>query len=478
MTIKVESSYNKINLKGFSVVFLYKAELSRWKSELEGESFVGELNQDLYFSNGKNQILFFGLGEERELTLKNLSEIFAKVAKNISKMKKNKVFLILPKMTFSDVEIGKTLIESINLSLYKFIKYKSKKETFEINELSLFIENFTPSRIKSLDRGIEMGNIFSIAVNYARDLVNEPPSTVNPTHLMNEALKIEKASDCIEVTIFDAKKMKKMGMEASLAIGSGSQEEAKFIKLEYRPKKAFIKVVLVGKGVTFDSGGLSIKPSGSMETMKMDMAGAAAVLAVFKALEKLKINLHVVGLISAVENMPSGSSVRPGDVTKAFNGKTIEILNTDAEGRVTLADSLSFGASLKPKYIIDMATLTGACIVALGEEVTGIMGNDRDLVNQILEAGKIELEKSWELPLVEDYKKMLKSDVADLKNTTKRHGGAITAGLFLQEFVDKTPWVHMDIAGPAFYETEADLIPKGGSGIPVKTLLRFLLGVK
>jgi leucyl aminopeptidase len=478
MTIKVESSFNKANLKGFTVVFLYKADLGKWSAELEGESFSCDFKEELYLSKEKSQILFVGLGVEKELTLKKLSQVFASVAKKIAKLKKNKAFFVLPKMTFSDVEIGKTLIESINLSLYKFIKYKTKKDAFEINELNLYIENFTTSRVKSLDRGIEMGNIFSIAVNYARDLVNEPSSTLNPSYLVSEALKIEKSSDNIEVTIYDAKKMKKMGMEASLAIGSGSEEEPKFIKLEYRPKKAFTKIVLVGKGVTFDSGGLSIKPSSSMETMKMDMAGAAAVLAVFKALEKLQINLHVVGLISAVENMPSGSSVRPGDVTKAFNGKTIEILNTDAEGRVTLADSLSYGASLKPKYMIDMATLTGACMIALGEEMSGVMGNSPEMVKQILESGKTENEMSWELPLTEEYKEMLKSDVADLKNTAKRYGGAITAGLFLQEFVEGTPWVHMDIAGPAFYETGSDLIAKGASGIPVKTILRFLLGVR
>ncbi len=340
------------------------------------------------------------------------------------------------------------------------------------------MDGLTKSRINSFERGIELGNLFSIAVNYARDLVNEPPSTLNPTYLSEEAIKIAKQNTNIETTIFDAKKMKKIGMKASLDIGKGSIEEPKFIKLEYRPKRAFNKIILVGKGLTFDSGGLSIKTSEGMETMKIDMAGAAAVLAVFKVVEKLKINVHLIGLISAVENMPSGSSIRPGDVTRAFNGKTIEVLNTDAEGRVTLADSLSFAASLKPKYIIDMATLTGACMIALGEEISGIMGNNRELISQIFEAGKIENEKNWELPLENRYKEMLKSNIADIKNTAKRYGGAITAGLFLQEFVDKTPWVHMDIAGPAYYEKDTDLVPKGASGIPVKTILRFLMNVK
>lgn len=478
MKIKAEANFNKTELKGFNVIFLYKGEISRWQVELKDQDFSGKFKEELYVSTPKAQFLFIGLGDAHEFNLKKLSEGVAFATKKVEKLKKTKINLLFPKTGFSDVDLGKTLIESINLSLYKFNKYKSKKNDFNIEELNLFLDNFTPSRVKSLERGIEIGNVFSIAVNYARDLVNEPSSTLSPTYLASEALKIEKSSDDIEVTVYDAKKMKKMGMEASLDIGKGSREEPKFIKLEYRPKKAFTKIVLVGKGLTFDSGGLSIKSSSGMETMKMDMAGGAAVLAVFKAIEKLGINIHLVGLISAVENMPSGSSIRPGDVTKAFNGKTIEVLNTDAEGRVTLADSLSFAVSLKPKYIIDMATLTGACIVALGEEVTGVMGNDKKLVEELLLAGQTENEKSWELPLVEEYKDMLKSDVADVKNTAKRYGGAITAGLFLQEFVEKTPWAHMDIAGPAFYEKATDLIPKGASGIPVKTILRFLMNVK
>jgi leucyl aminopeptidase len=215
-----------------------------------------------------------------------------------------------------------------------------------------------------------------------------------------------------------------------------------------------------------------------METMKIDMAGAALVLAIFKVIEKLDLKIHLIGLISAVENMPSGEAIKPGDVVKAYNGKTIEVLNTDAEGRVTMADSLSYASSLKPNMILDFATLTGACIVALGEEISGLMGNDEKLIAEVVRASGVENEKVWQLPLEEEYEEMLKSDVADVKNTSKKYGEAIAAGLFLKRFVDAPiPWVHLDIAGPAWKEKGVDLTPKGATGILVKTILRFLMGI-
>lgn len=475
MKIKTEAGYKKSDLRGFVGVFLYKDQLSAWSKELQDSGFSGGIKDEYVLGFEGVQYVFLGFGKASEFTLGKLASRAAIFAKKCSHLKKAKVSLILPKTSFSDVDLGKNLIESINLGVYKFDKYKSKKEEFNIDELSIYLEAFTPSRIKSLNRGLEIGNLFSVAVNFARDLVNEPSNVLTPEFLADEAIKLQKNSDNIETTIFDAKKMKKMGMNASLGIASGSKLPPCFIKIEYRPKKPTCKIVLVGKGVTFDTGGLSLKPANSMETMKIDMAGGASVLGVFKVIEKLDIRANVVGLISAVENMPSGSSVKPGDVVTAYNGKTIEILNTDAEGRVTLSDSLSYAAELKPKYIVDVATLTGACMIALGENVSGVMGNNPAFVEKILNAGKLENEKSWELPLIEEYKEMLKSTVADLKNTAKRYGGAITAGLFLQEFVNDVSWVHMDIAGPSFLERDTDLISKGASGVPVKTLLRFLM---
>lgn len=478
MKIKVVCGVRKSEIKGHTVFFVFADRETPWANLFKEEKFSAKFNETLIFQEKDARFLFIGLGTSDDFNLDKFSRIMACFAKKCEESKNDKVNLVIPKTIFSDVDLGKSIIESINLALYRFNKYKSEKKEFVINELNLYLDGFTESRIKSLNRGMEIGNAFSLAVNFARDLVNEPSSVTTPTYLAEEAMKLEKTSKKIEVTVFDAKKMKKLGMNASLSIGKGSVEEPKFIKIEYKPRKSFNKIVLVGKGLTFDSGGLSIKPASSMETMKMDMAGAATVLAIFKVLEKLDIKTNVIGLISAVENMPSGSAVKPGDVVRAFNGKTIEILNTDAEGRITLADSLSYGASLKPKMIIDFATLTGACIVALGELISGIMGNDNQVVNQIIESGKRENEKIWQLPLEDEYKEMLKSSTADIKNTAKRYGGAITAGLFLQEFVDNVPWAHLDIAGPAYFEKGTDLIPKGGSGIPVKTILRFLLNLE
>jgi leucyl aminopeptidase len=477
MKIKVVCGVRKSEIKGYTTAFVFADRETPWASLIKEEKFSANFKDTFVFQDGDTRLFFVGLGAFADFNLNKLAQATALFAKKCEELKKDKVNLMVPKTGFSDVDLGKTLVESINLSLYRFNKYKSEKSEYVINELNLYLDGFTESRTKSLNRGFEIGNAFSFSVNFARDLVNEPSSVTTPTCLAEEALKLEKNSKNIEVTVYDAKKMKKLGMDASLAIGKGSVEEPKFIKIEYKPRKSFNKVVLIGKGLTFDSGGLSIKTANSMETMKTDMAGAASVIAVFKVLEKLEIKINVIGLISAVENMPSGSSVKPGDVVRAFNGKTIEILNTDAEGRVTLADSLSYAASLKPKMIIDLATLTGACIVALGELISGVMGNDRRIVNQIIEAGHQENEKIWQLPLEEEYKEMLKSSVADIKNTAKRYGGAITAGLFLQEFVDQIPWAHLDIAGPAYFEKGTDLVPKGGSGIPVKSILRFLMNL-
>lgn len=475
MKIKAVSGVKKTDIAGFAGVLVFKDRENPWSMLLREENFEGNFKDELLTAEKNTKLFFIGLGDSREFSLGKLSQVIAFFAKKCDSYKKRKVSLVIPKTSFSDVELGKNIIESLNLGLYKFAKYKTEKKEFIIDELIVHIDGFTDSRIKSFNRGIEEGNLFSIAVNYCRDLVNEPPNVTTPQYLASEAMKLEKGNSDIEVEILDAKKMQKLQMEASLAIGKGSSEEPRFIKIEYKPRKPTKKIVIVGKGLCFDSGGLSLKTSTSMETMKIDMAGAAIVLSVFKIIEKLDLRVHAIGLISAVENMPSGAAVKPGDVVRAFNGKTIEILNTDAEGRVTMADSLSYGASLKPNEIIDVATLTGACVVALGEEITGMMGSDKGLINRVAAAAERESEMVWQLPLEVRYKEMLKSDVADLKNTAKKYGGAITAGLFLQEFVDNVPWVHLDIAGPAWAEKGEDLVPKGATGAMVKTILRFLM---
>ncbi|KKU95471.1 MAG: putative cytosol aminopeptidase, partial [Candidatus Gottesmanbacteria bacterium GW2011_GWA1_48_13] len=320
------------------------------------------------------------------------------------------------------------------------------------------------------------GETVAQAVCFARDLVNEPPSLTTPTYLSRQALGIAKASALVSCEVLDKSDMEKLGMGGILGIARGSDEEPKFIKLSYAGggRKT---VALVGKGITFDSGGLSLKSSEGMETMKIDMAGAAAILGIFQALTVLKPKVNVVGLICATENMPSGGAIKPGDVVTAMNGKTIEILNTDAEGRVVLADGLSYAVEkVKPDVMVDLATLTGACMVALGEEISGLFANDAKLAQSLKEAAEQSGEKIWELPLAKEYKELLKSSVADIKNISgKRYGGAINGALFLQEFVpDNIPWAHLDIAGPAWAEKDTPLEPRGATGVGVRMMLCWL----
>jgi leucyl aminopeptidase len=269
--------------------------------------------------------------------------------------------------------------------------------------------------------------------------------------------------------------MKKTGMNALLGVASGSAQEPKFIILEYSGgKKGNAPIVLVGKGLTFDSGGISIKPAEKMDEMKTDMSGGAAVIGAVMAAADLRLPLNVVGLIPATENMPGGSALKPGDILKSYSGKTIEIVNTDAEGRLILADALSYASKFKPQAIIDIATLTGACVVALGDDVIGMLGTDEKLKSEISQAARESGELVWELPLWDIYSDQIKSDIADYKNSGGRAAGTITAAMFLSKFVGDFPWVHLDIAGPAWFEKDRSYIPKGASGIPVRLLVEFL----
>ncbi|HNU86467.1 MAG TPA: leucyl aminopeptidase, partial [Syntrophales bacterium] len=271
------------------------------------------------------------------------------------------------------------------------------------------------------------------------------------------------------------REMEKLGMNALLSVARGSMEPARFIILEYSGgRRGDRPFVIVGKGITFDSGGISLKPPDKMEEMKADMSGGAAVLAVVKAASELELPLNLVGLVPATENLPGGRAYKPGDVLRSMSGQTIEVISTDAEGRLILADALTYAGRFKPRAIIDMATLTGACIIALGDDVIGMMGTDGALKESLRRAADETGEKLWELPIWEDYAELIKSDVADMKNTGGRAGGAITAAVFLSKFVGATPWVHLDIAGPAWLNKEKPYIPRGASAVGVRLLLRFL----
>jgi leucyl aminopeptidase len=313
------------------------------------------------------------------------------------------------------------------------------------------------------------------AVSWARDLVNTPAGDLPPAELGRLAQAMAKAEG-LTCKVWTEAELKKRGFGGIIGVGQGSVNPPRLIELGYTgAAKSSTPIALTGKGIAFDSGGLSIKDAKGMETMKIDMGGAASILATMKAIARLKPKINVIAAIPSAENMPSGSAQKPGDVITHYGGKTSEVLNTDAEGRLILADALALLAEKKPACIIDTATLTGACMIALGTDITGAMGNDDALVDEIVRAGRETGDWIWPLPLHEDYRRLIDSNVADIKNIGERWGGAITAAWFLAEFVGDVPWVHLDIAGPAFSEKGHDLGPKGATGVPVRALVRFVL---
>ena len=365
------------------------------------------------------------------------------------------------------------LVEGAQLAAYQFSKYRSKpNDAATVKSLTLFRSGM--KKTAALQKSIDAAQALVPAVFLARDLVNEPPSVAN-ARFLGAKTKDYCQGRGLSVEVWNKKKIASMNLAGLLAVNRGSLEEPRFIKIHYQPRrKAKKKIVLIGKGITFDSGDLSLKPSKSMETMKLDMAGGAAVIATMSCLPKLDLDIEVTGYVPTTDNLPGHNAQKPGDVIRYLNGKTIEVLNTDAEGRLILADALALGAQQKPDYMINLATLTGACMTALGTQVGGIFSNHQPLADHLLRASQEAGEKLWQLPLVKEYKELIKSSVADMKNIGGAHGGAITAALILQEFVGDTPWAHLDIAGPAFAESDNALGPKGGTGFGVRTLLRFL----
>jgi leucyl aminopeptidase len=312
------------------------------------------------------------------------------------------------------------------------------------------------------------------AVTWARDLVNTPAGDLPPAAIAKAAQKM--AGDVgLTFKVWNEAQLKQAGFGGIIGVGQGSVNPPRLIELTYRGGGKARPLALTGKGIAFDSGGLSIKDAASMESMKDDMGGAASILATMKVIARLKPKINVIAAIPCAENMPSGSAQRPGDVIRHYGGTTSEVLNTDAEGRLILADALAYLVTKRPQLIVDTATLTSACIVALGTDIAGIMANDDALAAELIESGNRTGEPVWQLPLFADYRSLIDSPVADIKNTGKRYGGAITAAWFLAEFVGDTPWCHLDIAGPAFSENGTDLGPKGATGVPVRTLVRFLL---
>jgi len=366
-------------------------------------------------------------------------------------------------------------VEGLQLGLYRFDKYldASKRTPNVVQTLSLFGVAPADAASEEANGAIARGQETARAVSHARSLVNEPAGFMTPQRLAEIAQQIARETG-LELTVLDRAACRERGMGLFLAVAQGSAEEPRFIHLAWKPERAQKRVVLIGKGVTFDSGGLSLKTNDGMLDMKTDMSGAAAVISAIEAVARQKLPVEVHALAACTENMPSGTAYKLGDVIRSMAGKTVEITNTDAEGRLTLADALTYGLELKPDFIFDFATLTGACVVALGPHIAGVMGNNDALIATWLAAAQDAGEEMWHLPLPPRLLDQLKSEVADLKNTGERWGGALTAGLFLKEFVDATPWIHVDLAGPASTDKELGHVGKGGTGFGVATILQFL----
>jgi leucyl aminopeptidase len=423
-------------------------------------------------------VLLLGLGKKEKVNTNTLRRAIGRAAPSLAKRKS--VATTLPQAVVRSAEDAvQATVEGIVLGSYRFDSYKSGKTAEGAPERPALesVEVLGPSRwnARAVRQAIARAEIVSDAACFARDLVNTPAKDCTPVYLAEQARKMAKEVG-LRVKIWTEGELERGGFGGILGVGQGSANPPRLIELKYEGAAASqAPIALSGKGVSFDSGGLSLKDSTNMEWMKDDMGGAASVLGTMKAIARLRPRVNVIAAIPAAENMPGGHAIHPGDVLRHRGGKTSEVLNTDAEGRLILADALAYLAERKPRAIIDTATLTGACIVALGDDIIGAFGNDRGLMRDIVAAGEAAGEPVWELPLWEDYKSLIESAVADIRNIGKRSGGAITAALFLAEFVGDTPWVHLDIAGPAFTEEGGDFTPKGGTGVPVRTLVRYVL---
>ena len=378
----------------------------------------------------------------------------------------------------SPEEAGRAIAEGALLGLYRFDRYHSNGGDADSEFAELTIAEVDQSRAKAVQGGVSQGRAMAESTLIARDMVNEPANVMTPTAMSEMARQVADTWG-LGYDVMDNADMKAKGMGAFIGVAQGSEEPAKLIILSYLgdPHNPGNNLGLIGKGITFDTGGISIKPAANMEAMKGDMAGGASVIAAMQIIGRLRPRINVTGMIAATENMPSGTAQRPGDVVRAMNGKTIEIINTDAEGRLVLADALSLARERGITRLVDVATLTGAMVTTLGKVCTGVMGNDDALIADVVEAGKQVGEKFWQLPMFDEYKDLIHSDVADMKNSGGRQAGSITAALLLQEFVDGAAWAHLDIAGTSTSDRASGYLVKGATGAPARTLAQLAVNL-
>ncbi len=447
-------------------------------SLLEPKDFAGKANQTLLLyprgAVAPKRLLLVGLGKQEKATTETIRRASATAVKEAQKLQVAAVTIAV----YGDLPLqpelaAQAFAEGIEMGGYRFWHYRtglSDTQTFEVKCATVFTK--TDAKTSA---GVTTGQIIGRGVAFARELVNGPGYAMNPVTLAEEAVTLGKRLG-LKVKIWDMDQLTKEGFGGILAVGKASEHEPRFIVMEYgEAKKGTPTICLVGKGLTFDSGGLNLKPPEAMETMKSDMGGAAAVYGAMQVAAELKLPLHVVGLVSAAENMPSSNAYRPGDIVKSLSGKTIEVLNTDAEGRIILSDALFYAQRYNPEAIIELSTLTGAIIIALGPHAIGLFGTDQALIDKLVRAGETSVERVWPFPMWDEYHQMVKSEIADLKNLAGRAAGSITAGAFLSAFVGDYPFAHLDIAGTAWVDKPAKPYETfGGTGSGVRVVTQFL----
>ncbi len=450
-------------------------------SVIKNEDFKGEVNETAlvrFAAKGKvkaSMLLLIGVGEKADYTAASVANV-AGAATRFLRKRNVKSFALLSRVDGGDRDAAQSAAQGFVTSQFELDKYRTKdKNGKTVDSFVLCVEGGSASDLKD---GLTRGQIIGDSMNFTRDLANEPPNVLHPSEFARRAQAMAKEVG-LKCEILDEAKMTKLGMGSLMSVSIGSEQPAKLIVLRYEPKKSTAKkgelLALVGKGITFDTGGISLKPGEGMDAMKYDMSGGASVVGTMRAIGLLKPSVPVIGIVAAVENMPDGKASRPSDIVTAMNGKTIEILNTDAEGRLILADAVAYAEKQGATKIVDMATLTGAVIIALGDVNTAVLGNDQDLVNEIIECGKEVGENYWQLPIGREYSKGIKSDIADIKNIgPSRKAGTIIGAVFIQEFVDKAKWAHLDIAGTAWADNERPHQAKGPTAVAVRTLVKMV----
>ena len=445
---------------------------------IESEEFAAKQGETAYFhvsskSLKARRVLLIGCGERDSYKAAQITQM-AGTATRFLRGKSVKTVAIAPRADGDAARVAQTVAVGAVMGLFELDKYRKEKEKRELKSVTVVIEN---ADRKAVQRGADRGRIIGESANFTRDLANEPGGYLTPTILAGRAKQVAKEFG-LSIDILDQKQMEKLGMGSLLGVSRGSDEPPKLIILKYEPSRLRSRkgdlLALVGKGITFDSGGISLKPGENMELMKYDMTGAATVIGTMRAIAQLKPSVSVLGVAPCSENLPSGKATKPGDVLTAMTGKTIEVINTDAEGRLVLADAIAYAKRLGATRIIDMATLTGAVSIALGDVNTAILGTDQKLIDEVIASGTQVGEKFWQLPLDDEYTKQIKSDIADIRNVGGKKAGTITAAAFLKEFAEDTPWAHLDIAGTAWGDPATPYRSKGPTGVAVRTLVEFI----